>query len=179
MFSLLQIIWSVMLILGGLSLQWPEAGSPFLARDGGWPAESAAARPALESPTTRPPEPVARPWPVSCVQMNFHIEMESGETSQVFTRRKKNSTHMWIDICVDIDVGGLRQLCACGSFNHWFEALLSFLWPIILICLVLSPYLAYQDPPTCACASHKQDGFRQNGLWVTWCHSPFDLQGAF
>ena len=69
--------------------------------------------------------------------------MESCETSNVFTRREKNSTHMWIDICVDTHVGGLRQLCACGSFSHLYEALLSFLWPSVLSCLVLSPYLAH------------------------------------
>ena len=151
MFSLLQIIWSVVLILGGLSLQWPEAGSPFLARDGGWPAESAAARPALESLTTRPPEPVARPWPVSCVQMNFHIEMESGETSQVFTRRKRVRGH----------TGGLRGSCPRGGFE-------TLLWGISSG-FPLANYLAFpgsesvsgisQGPPMCPCASLSQAGF--------------------
>ena len=70
--------------------------------------------------------------------------MESCETSNAFTRREKNSTHMWIDICVDTHVGGLRQPCACGSFNHLYEALLlSFLWASVLSCLVLRPYLAH------------------------------------
>ena len=41
-------------------------------------------------------------------------------------------------------MGGLRESCPHGSLNHVYGAvLLSFLWPIILLCLVLSPYLVY------------------------------------
>ena len=29
------------------------------------------------------------PWPVSCVEVNFHIETESSETNKVFIRRKR------------------------------------------------------------------------------------------
>ena len=44
--------------------------------------------------------------------------------------------------------GGLRErvaeLCPCGSLNYFYGAFLpGFLWPIILICLGHSPYLAY------------------------------------
>ena len=51
--------------------------------------------------TTRPRWPVTRPWPIRCVEVNFHIEMESSETSKVFIRRKR--AH------VDRHMGGLRE----------------------------------------------------------------------
>ena len=40
--------------------------------------------------------------------------------------------------------GGVPESCRCGSFNYFYRALLLvFLWLIILICLVHSPYLVY------------------------------------
>ena len=66
--------------------------------------------------------------------MNFHIEMESGETSQVFTRRKRVRGH----------TGGLRGSCPRVGLRHFYGAfLLGFLWLIILLFLVLSLYLVY------------------------------------
>lgn len=58
-------------------------------------------------------------------------------------------------------VGSERQLHPHGGLNHFHGAfLLGFLWPVILLCLVPSPYLVYlQDPPMCACISLSQDGF--------------------
>ena len=47
---------------------------------------------------------------------------------------------MWIDTQVDSE----RELRPRGSLNHFYGAfLLGFLWPIILICLVQSPYSVY------------------------------------
>ena len=41
-------------------------------------------------------------------------------------------------------VGSERQLHPRGGLNHLHGAfLLGFLWPVILPCLVLSPYLVY------------------------------------
>ena len=39
-----------------------------------------------------------------------------------------------------------------GSLNYFYGAfLLGFLWPIILVCLVHSPYLVYLRIITCVC----------------------------
>ena len=47
---------------------------------------------------------------------------------------------MWIDACA----GSERELRPQGSLNHFYGAfLLGFLWPMILVCLVLSPCLVY------------------------------------
>ena len=47
---------------------------------------------------------------------------------------------MWIDTRADSE----KESCPRGSLNHLYEAFLpGFLWPIILHCLVLSPYLVY------------------------------------
>ena len=43
---------------------------------------------------------------------------------------------MWIDT----RAGSERESHPRGSLNHFYAG---FLWPIILICLVQSPYLAY------------------------------------
>ena len=45
--------------------------------------------------------PVTGLWPVSWVDMNFHIETGINEVSEVFTRRKST-------VCVDRHTGGLR-----------------------------------------------------------------------
>ena len=40
--------------------------------------------------------------------------------------------------------GRLRELCLCGGLNRFYGAFLPiFLWPIILLGLVLIPYLVY------------------------------------
>ena len=47
---------------------------------------------------------------------------------------------MWIDT----QVGSERELSPRDSLNHLYEAFLpGFLWPILLLCLVLSPNLVY------------------------------------
>ena len=74
-----------------------------------------------------------------------------------------------------------------GSLNHFYGAfLLGFLWPVALLCLVLSVLGVSQGPLMCACPSlTSQGGFQQRGLWVVdiTCYgvappSRFDLQGA-
>ena len=39
------------------------------------------------------PRPLTRPWPINCIEMNFHIETESSETSKVLIRREKGIVH--------------------------------------------------------------------------------------
>ena len=47
---------------------------------------------------------------------------------------------MWIETWADSE----RESHPCGSLYLLYGAfLLGFLWPIILLCLVLSPYLVY------------------------------------
>ena len=68
----------------------------------------------------------------------FPPKTESSETSKVFIKRKKE--YVWIDTQVDSE----RESRPHSSLNHFYGAFLPcFLWPIILICLVLSPYLLY------------------------------------
>ena len=53
-------------------------------------------------------------------------------------------------------MSGLRErACPHGSLNHFYEAfLLDFLWPVISICLVLSPYLVCLRILPCAHVHH-------------------------
>ena len=47
---------------------------------------------------------------------------------------------MWIDT----RTGSERESCPRASLTHLYGAFLPcFLWPIVLLCLVLSPYLVY------------------------------------
>ena len=53
-----------------------------------------------------------------------------------------------MSVCIDSLSDSRRERitewCPCGSLNYFYGAfLLSFLWPIILICLIQSPYLVY------------------------------------
>ena len=71
------------LILGGLSLQWLQAGFWFPSQSlkSGWGRETAEFQPLDQWPVTTP-------CPIGSVDMNFHKEMESSETSKVFIRRE-------------------------------------------------------------------------------------------
>ena len=84
-------------------------------------------------------------------------------------------------VLVDRHMGRLRESRALSSLNHLYGVfLLGFLWPVILLCLVLSPLFGLsQGPLMCTRASLSQDGFQRRGLWLGWHHSLFDLQGAF
>ena len=56
-----------------------------------------------------------RPWPVSCVEINFHKETESHEASEVFIRLESTvcgQTHRW------------AESRPCGSLNHFYGAFL-------------------------------------------------------
>ena len=65
---------------------------------------------------------------------------------------------MWIDTWVDSE--RVDELSPNGNLNYFYGALLlGFPWLIIFICLVLSPYLVYQELPICAYSSLSQDGF--------------------
>ena len=54
-----------------------------------------------------------------------------------------------------------------GSLNYFCGIFLpGFLWAIVLICLVHSPYLVYLRVLLCAHASLSQDGSYLKGIWV-------------
>ena len=83
-----------------------------------------------------------RPWTISYTETNFHKEMESSETINVFIRRKKST------VCVD------RHMESCpleslfgGIFSRFpltnYLALTSF----------ESEFVITQGPPMCAHAS--------------------------
>ena len=55
---------------------------------------------------------------------------------------------MWIGTRADSE----KELRCGGSLNHVYGAfLLGFLWPVILLCLVLFPYLVYLRGLSCVC----------------------------
>ena len=55
---------------------------------------------------------------------------------------------MWIDT----QAGSESESRPRGSLNHFYGAFLpGFLWPIILLCLVLSLYLVYLSVLPCVC----------------------------
>ena len=64
---------------------------------------------------------------------------ESSETTRVFTRNEKST------VCEVWHTGGLKgKVRSCGSSSHSYGAfLLVFLWQIIFLCLVQSPYFVY------------------------------------
>ena len=79
--------------------------------------------------------------------------------------------------------GTVPELHPCGGLNHLYETfLLVFLWLVILICLVHSPYLVYlRILPCCASTSLSPDGSYCKGIWIAWHQLTsllFDLQGA-
>ena len=104
----------------------------------------------------------------SALQKIISTKMESSEANKVFVKRKKSP------VCMDRHTGRLRgtvpELHPCGILNHLYETfLLVFLWPVILICLVHSPYLVYlRILPCCASTSLSQDGSYCKGIWIAW-----------
>ena len=81
----------------------------------------------------------------SALQKTIPMKMKSSETSKVFIRKKRNT------ILVDRHTGRLREKDRereteshpQGNLNYFYGSILVFLLPIILICLVQSPYLVY------------------------------------
>ena len=80
---------------------------------------------------------------------------------------------MWIDIWADSESLNLARR---GSLNYFYGAFLpGFLWPIILTCLVNSPYLVYfrilsgegnDNPLQYSCLENPMDG----GAWWAAVH---------
>ena len=51
---------------------------------------------------------------------------------------------MWIDMWINTREAAERELHPRDTLNHLHGViLLGFLWPVILLCLVLNPYLVY------------------------------------
>ena len=70
---------------------------------------------------------------------------------------------MWIDTWADSE----RESHPQGDLNHFYGAFfLGFLWPVISICLVLSPYSVPLTIFQCVRMNLCQDGFHQKSLWV-------------
>ena len=129
---------------------------------------------------TRPPGPVAsdKTWPVGFVELNSYKEMECSETSEVFIRRE--SVHVNRLIWVD-----LESVVPLGVWIIWGVSS-GFLWPIILLCLVLSLYLVYlRILSRVHCISlprwilAKRPMGRLTSLTMKWWPLHFDLWGAF
>ena len=79
-------------------------------------------------------------------------QRQSSETIEEFIRRKKSK------VLVDRHMGRLRESCPHGGLNHLCGAFLSgFLWPVILICQILSSYLANLRILPCMHFSAKMD----------------------
>ena len=90
--------------------------------------------------------------------------------------RRKKSTVWWIDTWMDSE----EELCPRGSLNHFLGAfVLSFLWPIILLCLVLSQYLVNLRILPCVCTHLLVKADSTERPMGRRHHSPFDLQGLF
>lgn len=94
-------------ILGVLRLLWLGAGFQFWVRD--WSQSMAVKSLNSSHQTTGDQEPVARPWPVTYVEMNFHIETESSEISVYYEEKG------YMDGLME---GLERMLRPCSSLSH-------------------------------------------------------------
>ena len=89
---------------------------------------------------------MTRPGPITSIEMSFHVDTESSDTSTVFIGGKR---YMWIDTR-----GRTQKTVPLWWFESLIWALLpGFLWPIVLLCLVLSLYLVYLRVLPCVCIS--------------------------
>ena len=124
---------TIRLISGNLGLQQLEVGSWFF----GWRLSLGQGS---ENTESQPLDhgSVTTPWFFSFAKI-IPTKTESSETSKVIIRRKKGT------VCVNRHTGGLRDTShPHGNLNHLCGAfLLGFLWPVILICLVLSLCLVH------------------------------------
>ena len=130
-----QPVWT--LISGGLGLQWFEAEFLFPTRELGFTTEVRAPNP---SHCTRDQCQDAGPL---ALQKRIPTKRESSGTTRVFTRNEKSTVcEVWLS-------GGLKgKVRSCDSSSHSYGAfLLVFLWQIIFLCLVQSPYLVYLRVP--------------------------------
>ena len=118
-------------IQGWLGLQKLEARVPVPGQE----QRSGLGSESMESQSIDSQGPVAsdKTLRIICVEINFHIETESREISKVFIRRKKNiygQTHRQAQ----------RELHTHRLNHSQGVFLLDFLWPVILLCPVLSLY---------------------------------------
>ena len=90
-----------------------------------------------------PPGNLPNPGIELCLLRLQHWQAGSSTwEAQVFIRRnKKRVQYLWIDTQLSSE----RESCPCGSLDHfYYGAFLSdFLWPVLLLCLVLILYLVY------------------------------------
>ena len=65
--------------------------------------------------------------------------------------------------------------------NHLYGAILGFLWPVVLLCLVLSPYLVHLSILPCAYLHLLAKMGSSKERHILWGGAPslFGLQGAF
>ena len=111
-------------------------------------------------------------WPFSFAEKNF-TKRESNKTSRVFIQRE-NVQYMWLDTQADSGRERVTESHPHGSLNCFYWAsLLGFLQPIILICLVHSPYLIYLRVLPHISTS------KASGQSIPYHYFLFDLQGAF
>ena len=155
MFSLLQIIWSVVLILGGLSLQRLGMGLQFPhQRD--WVQVLATRSPILAT------GPVVSDQALTLwlCRRSIPTKMESSETSKVFIRRKKST--VYVDRWADPE-----------KESHWVAPSWQFvllLWGISSRFPLISHFGlpgsqsifgASRNPPMCTYASLSQEGLKR------------------
>ena len=80
----------------------------------------------------------------STLQKRISTKMESSEGSEEFIRGRKSTEYMWVDTWADSERERVPESHPGGSLNYFYGAfLLGVLWPIILVCLVHSPYLGF------------------------------------
>jgi len=152
----------IFLVSAGLGLQWLVVGLQFLAGDCG---QVTAMSQVL---TIRP---VVSDKALALQLCREFPQRQSSETTEVFIGRKKSK------VLVDRHMGRLIESCPHGGLNHSCGAFLSgFLWPIILICLVLSPYLANLRILPCV---HVHLSAKTDSRGEAWGRSPFHLQESF
>lgn len=136
MMCLKDVLKIIYLISSGLGLQQLEMGLGFPARDWTgswqWKDQILAIRPVVRDKGSDP----------SALEKRISTKMGSSEASEEFFRKKKSTLH------VDTHTGRFRgrvpELRPSVSLSYFYVVFPpGFLWPIILTCLVHSPYLMY------------------------------------
>ena len=139
------------MISGGLNLQQLAAGVPRQRLTSCCGSQSAEAQP-LDFQW-----PGETPWPISCAGKNFHMEMDSSETTEVLLGERVH----W-----ERQTGGLREsytlMVVCITFRGIY-----FDFPLAShLALPSSEYTfsVSQGPSLCAHTSLSQAGFYQRDL---------------
>ena len=165
---------SVMLILGGLSLQWLRVGLGFPARNWGQVVVVRAPKPSQQTSGQWQGS-----WPLA-LKERISTKMKSSEASIYWEEKVQ---YMWTDTWADSEGESL----ICWVTSLWQCELL--LWNISSQFPLSnhsdlpghSLYLGYLRLIPCVFIHLSHDGFYCKGLWVehplTWL--PFGLQGAF